>query len=64
MPRIYLVRHGETDWNRQRRYQGNQDIPLNDRGIEQAARLRDRLDREPLDVIFVSPLQRARLSTR
>ena len=57
---VYLVRHGETDWNRERRYQGNQDIPLNDRGIEQAARLRHRLDREPLDVIFVSPLQRAR----
>lgn len=60
MSRVYLVRHGETDWNRQRRYQGNQDIPLNERGIAQAEMLRSRLDREPFDVIFASPLQRAR----
>jgi probable phosphoglycerate mutase len=35
---LYFVRHGETDWNARQRYQGRQDIPLNARGREQAAR--------------------------
>ena len=41
--RLILVRHGETDWNRQGRLQGGQDIPLNELGRQQAAEAAGRL---------------------
>jgi uncharacterized phosphatase len=59
MTLIYLVRHGETDWNRERRIQGSTDIPLNDVGREQAARTGRILARRDWDGIGSSPLTRA-----
>jgi broad specificity phosphatase PhoE len=60
MTSLYLVRHGETDWNAQRRIQGRTDIPLNETGRAQARTTGDLLARRGWDGIFSSPLSRAR----
>jgi probable phosphoglycerate mutase len=57
---IVLVRHGETDWNVEERFQGHADPPLNARGREQARVLAARMAGEHVDVIYTSPLRRAR----
>ncbi len=57
---IFLVRHGETAWNQQRRLQGRTDIPLNDTGLAEARRAAKSLQDAAFDRIFTSPLQRAR----
>lgn len=57
---IYLIRHGETDYNRQKRLQGVTDIPLNAYGIELAERTAEGLKDIPFDRIYTSPLIRAR----
>jgi probable phosphoglycerate mutase len=63
MTEIWFIRHGETDWNRQRRLQGWKDIPLNEFGVNQAsllaARLRDEAHHTPIHAIYSSDLQRA-----
>ncbi|KFC66869.1 Phosphoglycerate mutase [Bosea sp. LC85] len=62
--RLFLVRHGETDWNREGRLQGSKDIPLNELGREQAAEAAGRLRSlvqgyDGLDFV-ASPMERAR----
>ena len=57
--RIFLVRHGETDWNQTHRFQGRIDIPLNQEGKNQARALALKLKDEPLIAIYSSPLIRA-----
>lgn len=59
MARFILVRHGETEWNRLFRYQGQSDIELNEPGVRQAQRVRDRLAREKIDFIYSSDMKRA-----
>lgn len=55
---LCLVRHGETDWNAQRRMQGRSDIPLNDRGRRQSELVARRLEGSEWDAIVSSPLAR------
>ena len=57
---ITTIRHGETDWNLQRRPQGSMDIPLNQTGLDQAQALSTKLANTPCDVIYTSSLQRAK----
>jgi broad specificity phosphatase PhoE len=56
---LYLIRHGETDWNRRNLYQGTTDVPLNDAGREQAEALAERLRGVAFDAAYTSPLRRA-----
>jgi len=60
MTELILIRHGETDWNVQGRFQGQIDVPLNALGLRQAARMAERLARERVDVFYCSDLLRTR----
>ncbi|NQT46945.1 MAG: histidine phosphatase family protein [Candidatus Omnitrophica bacterium] len=62
--RVILVRHGETDWTRQRRYAGFTDIDLNETGRWQAGRLCERLHAEHIDKAYSSDLKRAYTSAK
>src|SRR6476659_3119309 len=57
---ILLVRHGETAWNREGRYQGRTDIPLSPDGEAQVQALALRLTHVPISIAVSSPLSRAR----
>jgi probable phosphoglycerate mutase len=64
MTTILLVRHGETDWNLERRVQGHSDRALNETGRAQARKLADALAEEPIDAVFSSDLLRAHETAR
>jgi alpha-ribazole phosphatase len=57
---IFLIRHGESEWNSSRRYTGQRDVPLSDLGKKQAQRLAERLKDAGLAAVYTSPLRRAR----
>jgi len=57
---MFLVRHGETAWNQEFRYQGITDVPLNAKGREQALQVAQRLKKEPVQAVYSSDLSRAR----
>lgn len=59
MSRLYLVRHGQTDWNLERRYQGSIDIPLNETGKQEARSVSQKLKEIPFVAAYASPLSRA-----
>ena len=54
--KLYIVRHGETDWNKKRRIQGQVDIPLNDFGRSLARKTAKGLSGIPFEVCYTSPL--------
>lgn len=59
MTQLWLIRHGETDWNVTQRFQGSSDQPLNAKGIAQAEAAIPRLKNMRFDAIYCSDLQRA-----
>ena len=60
---VILVRHGETDYNKEGRFQGALDIPLNETGLKQADMLAEALKDVPIDVFISSPMKRAYVTT-
>ncbi|WP_368489122.1 histidine phosphatase family protein [Clostridium sp. BJN0013] len=65
MIKLYMVRHGETIWNIERKMQGGtKDSPLTKKGIEQANLLKNRMENINFDIIYSSPLERAVKTSR
>ena len=58
--KIYVIRHGQTDWNVAGKCQGRTDIELNETGIEQAKQAKEQLKNYNIDQIICSPLKRTR----
>lgn len=56
---IYITRHGQTEWNIQKRFQGHNDSPLTELGMKQASWLGESLEQEAIDLIYSSSSQRA-----
>lgn len=57
--KLYLLRHGQTDYNVKGLLQGDLPIPLNKKGIEQVLNTKEKLDSLPIDLIISSPIERA-----
>ncbi|MBE0688577.1 MAG: histidine phosphatase family protein, partial [Anaerolineae bacterium] len=57
--RVHIIRHGETIWNHEKRWQGQLDTPLSERGVQQAKLLARYLQTRPITAIYTSDLQRA-----
>lgn len=56
---IYVIRHGQTDWNKEGRLQGRRGLPLNEEGVRQAENLKQQLSHIRFDYVFSSPQKRA-----
>lgn len=56
---LFLIRHGETEWNRLNRIQGHSDIPLSETGVRQAEKLANYLAQQPISSLYSSDLKRA-----
>ena len=59
---LYLMRHGQTDWNAEEKVQGWNDTPLNETGAEQARAAAGKLSGEKIETIYASDFKRARKS--
>ncbi len=57
--RVLLIRHGETVWNAEMKFQGHRDVPLSDNGIKQAKALAERLNKQEISAVYSSDLGRA-----
>lgn len=57
--KLYIIRHGQTDWNLKRKLQGRTDINLNEQGIQMAQEARERYKDIDINVCYTSPLKRA-----
>ncbi len=60
--KLFLVRHGETSWNKEGRFQGSIDIELSETGLNQAEKISERLKEQEFDYIISSPLKRAKVT--
>ncbi len=60
MNKLFIVRHGQTDWNIKRLMQGSKDIELNEVGIKQANDLKEIIDLNEIDIVLCSPMKRTR----
>ncbi len=59
MTEVFLVRHGQTEWNAQLLFRGRKDIPLNERGRGEARAIAEALSERSIDAVYTSPLTRA-----
>jgi 2,3-bisphosphoglycerate-dependent phosphoglycerate mutase len=59
MPKLILIRHGQSQWNLENRFTGWEDVPLSERGHEEARRAGEKLRDIPIDSVYTSALRRA-----